>query len=238
MIAVIALAAFLVGFSKAGLAGTLGPSVTVMVALSMPADDAVGLLLPILIIADWLTVAVHWRKWDVGIYRRLLVAALIGIAVGSLVISSVDEEMLRRIIAVAMLVYAIFYLLSRTIRLDPEKAEFYAWPAGITSGLSSTFAHLGGPPVFVYLMTTNLDPRRLVATGAFLFASVNLLKVPGYFFADLFDADLIVSTMWTWLLIPVGVLVGRALVDQINRQWFERLTVTFMAAGALVLLVL
>lgn len=238
MIAVIALAAFLVGFSKAGVAGTLGPSVTVMVALAIPADDAVGLLLPILIIADWFTVAAHWKKWDVAIYRRLLVAALVGIAAGSLVISSVNEEMLRRIIAVAMLAYAVVYAASRLIKFDPEKSERYAWPAGITAGLSSALAHLGGPPIFMYLMTTSLDPRRIVATGAFLFASVNLLKVPGYFFADLFDADLIVSTMWTWLLIPVGVLVGRALVDHINRVWFERLTVTFMATGALVLLVL
>lgn len=236
MIAVIALAAFLIGFSKAGVAGTLGPSVTVMVALTIPADDAVGLLLPILIIADWFTVAAHWRKWDVGIYRRLLAAALVGIAVGSLIISSVDEEMLRRIIAVAMLAYVIFYAASRSIRLDPAKTERYAWPAGATAGLASTFAHLGGPPIFVYLMTTNLDPRRFVATSGILFASINLLKVPGYFYADLFDADLIVSTMWTWLLIPVGVLVGRALVDRINRLWFERLTVTFLALGAVVLL--
>ena len=237
MIAVIALAAFLVGFSKAGVAGTLGPSVTVMVALTMPADDAVGLLLPILIIADWFTVAAHWRKWDTGIYRRLLLAALIGIAAGSLVISSIDEDLLRRIIAVAMLAYAVFYFFSRTIELDPDKSERYAWPAGITAGLTSTFAHLGGPPIFVYLMTTNLKPRQFVATSAFLFASINLLKVPGYFFADLFDAELIMSTMWTWLLIPVGVLAGRALVDRINRVWFERLTVSFMALGALVLLV-
>ena len=236
MIAVIALAAFLVGFSKAGLAGTLGPSVTVMVALAMPADDAVGLLLPILIIADWFTVAAHWRKWDVAIYRRLLFAVLIGIAVGSLVISSIDEEMLRRIIAVAMLVYSVLYFLSRTIKLDPAKSELYAWPAGAIAGLASTFAHLGGPPIFVYLMTTKLGPRSFVATGAFLFASTNLVKVPAYFYADLFDADLITSTMWAWLLIPVGVFVGRALVGRINRVWFERLTVSFLALGALVLL--
>ena len=237
MVAVVALAAFLVGFSKAGVAGTLGPSVTVMVALAMPADDAVGLLLPILIIADWFTVAAHWRQWDTGIYRRLLAAALIGIAVGSLVLSSVDEEMLRRIIAVAMLAYAAFYAASRSIRLAPEKTERYAWPAGATAGLASTLAHLGGPPVFVYLMSTNLDSRRFVATSALLFATINLLKVPAFFYAEMFDADLITSTMWTWLLIPVGVLAGRALVERLNRLWFERITVAFLAVGAIVLLV-
>ena len=102
--------------------------------------------------------------------------------------------------------------------------------------MTSTFAHLGGPPIFVYLMTTNLKPRQFIATGAFLFASTNLLKVPAYFYADLFDADLITSALWPWLLIPVGVLVGRALVSRINQVWFERISVSFLALGALVLL--
>ncbi len=232
----VALAAFLIGFNKAGVAGTLGPFVTVLLALSIPADDAIGLLLPILIVADWFTLAVHWKQWDGRIYGRLLLASLVGIVIGSLVISVVDEIALRRIIAVAMLGFALFYLKSRSIRLDPEKSDRYAWPAGATSGLISTLAHLGGPPVFVYLMTTNLNPRRFVATSAVLFATINLLKVPGYFFAGLFDGELIVSTMWTWLMIPVGVATGRALVDRIDRDRFERATVSLLTIGALLLL--
>lgn len=236
MVALVALAAFLVGFSKAGVAGTLGPIVTVILVLAIGADDAVGLLLPILIIADWFTVAAHWKQWDLPIYRRLLAAATIGIVIGSYVISAIDEDALRRIIAIAMLAFAVFYAVSRSIRLDPSKQQRNAWPAGIVSGLASTLAHLGGPPVFVYLMTTDLSPRRLVATSAVLFASINLLKVPGYFAAGLFDGDLIVSTAWTWVMIPVGVFAGRALVGRINREWFERVTVGLLAAGALVLL--
>ena len=85
-------------------------------------------------------------------------------------------------------------------------------------------------------MTTSLPPRRFVATSAFLFATTNLLKVPAYFAAGLFNGDLIVSTMWTWVMIPIGVLVGRSLVDRINRAWFERVTVVLLSVGALVLL--
>lgn len=236
MMFAVALAAFLIGFNKAGVAGTLGPFVTVLLALSIPADDAIGLLLPILIVADWFTLAAHWRQWDTRIYLRLLVASLFGIAAGSFVISMVDEGMLRRIIAVAMLGFALFFLKSRSIRLDPEKSDRYAWPAGATSGLISTLAHLGGPPVFIYLMTTNLTPRRFVATSAVLFATINLLKVPGYLVAGLFDGNLIISTMWTWVMIPVGVIVGRLLVDRINRERFEQMTVVLLTVGASLLL--
>jgi uncharacterized membrane protein YfcA len=236
MILLVGAAAFLIGFNKAGVAGTLGPFVTVLLALAMPADEAVGLLLPILIVADWFTVAAHWRRWDTKIYLRLLAAAVIGILIGSEIISVVSEDVLRRIIAVTMLLFAVVYVKGRSIRLDQAKLGAYAWPAGATAGLVSTLAHQGGPPIFIYLMTTNLPPRRFVATSAILFATINLLKVPGYLHAGLLDGHLILTTMWAWVMIPVGVLVGRALVDKINRVWFERLTLVLLAGGALLLL--
>jgi uncharacterized membrane protein YfcA len=71
-------AAFLIGFGKAGVGGSLGPFVTVLVVLTIPADDAIGLLLPMLIVADALTVAAHWRRWDRAILIRLLTAATSG----------------------------------------------------------------------------------------------------------------------------------------------------------------
>ena len=232
MVALVALAAFLVGFSKAGVAGTLGPFVTVLMALAIGADDAVGLLLPILIIADWFTVAAHWRHWDLSIYRRLLAAAAVGIVIGSFIISTVDEAALRRIIAISMLVFAVFYAFSKSVRLDPSKQKRNAWPAGVISGVVSTLAHLGGPPIFVYLMTTNLSPRRFVATSAFLFASINLLKVPGYFAAGLIAAATgaegvsadagkqvvlgVYSTVgWYAVAIGVGVMVLSPLVRKL-----------------------
>ncbi|MEA2001087.1 MAG: hypothetical protein U9N84_04260 [Actinomycetota bacterium] len=48
---------------------------------------------------------------------------------------------------------------------------------------------------------------------------------------------MIAETWWTWLAIPVGVIVGRSAVDRINRLWFDRMTMALLVAGALILLV-
>lgn len=230
-------AAFLLGFSKAGIGGTLGPLVTVLVAIAMPADEAIGLLLPMLIFADSFAVSVHWGHWDRGILLRLLAAAATGIALASLILPSISESALRRIIAVATIAFVIFFFWDKRPRPTRQQERNLAVPAGLFSGIVSTLAHLGGPPIVAYLITTGLKPRTLVATSAGLFACMNLLKVPGYLAAGLLDADLIARTWWTWLAIPVGVAVGRALVERINRTWFDRITATLLAAGAIVLLV-
>lgn len=237
MIALVAFAAFLIGFGKSGVAGTLGPFVTVVMALALPADEAIGLLLPMLIVGDAFTLTAHWRRWDGTLLGPLIVAALGGIAAGSLVIAVVDEATLRRIIAVAMLLFVVAYAGVRRLRIPPEHAARYAWAAGGTAGLTSTLAHLGGPPIVAYLFTADVTPRTFVGTSAAFFAAINLLKVPSYALAGLLDSQLVVSTAWAWLLLPVGVVVGRMLVDRIDRTWFERVTLTLLAAGSLVLLV-
>jgi uncharacterized membrane protein YfcA len=236
MLIVIAIAAFLIGFSKAGVGGTLSPFVTVLVALSLPADDAIGLLLPMLIVADWFTITAHWRQWVTPIVLRLLVASSIGIALGSTILGNISEPALRTLIAIAMLVFAVYYLITKT-QVAAHLALTRAWPAGLVAGLSSSLAHLGGPPILAYLLTTDLPPRKFVATSAALFTITNLLKVPAYFFAGLFDGELIAANWYAWLAIPFGVIIGRAVVGRLNREMFDRITTTLLVTGALVLLV-
>ena len=237
MLGFVALAALLLGFGKAGVAGTLGPFVTVLLVLGMPADDALGAALPMLIFADGFSVAAYWRKWEIRLLPPLLASAVVGIAAGTLVVSSISEVWLQRLIAVSMLVFAVAYVQSRGIRLSSVARRPWALAAGTTAGFTSAVAHAGGPPIVVYLMTAGLEPRRFVATSVAFFAAVNLIKVPGYLVAGLFDIELIRSTLLAWPLIPVGVAIGRLLVDRIDRARFERATLILLVAGSIMLLV-
>jgi uncharacterized membrane protein YfcA len=237
MIWFVALAALILGFNKAGMAGTLGPFVTVIMVLAMPADQAVGLLLPMLIAADSFSVAAYWRQWETRLLWPLLAAATVGIVVGTVVIAEISEEALQRLIAVALLVFAGFYLAQRGVHIPKKQHRKLALAAGSTAGFTSAVAHAGGPPIIVYLMGVGLEPKRFVATTVGLFAMVNLLKVPGYLLAGLLDGELIVSTLWTWLMIPVGVALGRLMIVRVDRARFERMTLVLLIAGAIVLLV-
>jgi uncharacterized membrane protein YfcA len=237
MVGYVAAAALLIGFGKAGVAGTLGPFVTVLLVLAFPADDAIGLLLPMLIFADGFSVVAYWRQWDGRLLLPLLGSALVGIAAGTLVISRISEVWLQRLIAVSMLVFAAFYVAGRGFEFTTRNRRPWAAVAGSAAGFTSTVAHAGGPPIVVYLMTTDLEPRRFVGTSVAFFAVINLIKVPGYFYADLFDFDLIRSTLWAWLLLPVGVGLGRLLVDRIDRRRFEWVTLVLLVAGSVTLLV-
>jgi hypothetical protein len=63
-------AAFLLGVSKAGLGGGLGPLVTVIVSIFVPPARAIGVLLPLLIVGDVFAVWTHRRSWDRALLLR------------------------------------------------------------------------------------------------------------------------------------------------------------------------
>jgi uncharacterized membrane protein YfcA len=54
----------------------MGALITALMALVLPVDVAIGMLLPLLIIGDFFAVIVHWRKWRVGLIRVLIPGAL------------------------------------------------------------------------------------------------------------------------------------------------------------------
>jgi hypothetical protein len=109
--------------------------------------------------------------------------------------------------------------------------------AGASSGVTSTIAHAGGPPIAIYLLLVRATSRYYVATSALFFAVVNWLKVPGYLGAGVFDAGLIVRLAPTAALIPPGILIGRWAMGRISQQTFDRLILASLTAGAVLLLI-
>lgn len=63
MLAVVGAAAFLIGVSKGGVGGGLGPLITILVAVATTPSQAIGVLLPLLMIGDVAAVWVHRRDW-------------------------------------------------------------------------------------------------------------------------------------------------------------------------------
>ena len=89
-----AVAICLIGLSKGGVGGTLGVLATPLMALVLPADRVIGLLLPILMIADVFAVASHWRRWDNKLVWLLMPGAILGMLLGTLFIATISPGVL------------------------------------------------------------------------------------------------------------------------------------------------
>lgn len=235
--AMAALVALIIGFSKGGLGGTLGGLATPLMALVMPADQAIGLLLPILMVADAFAVASHWKRWDSRLIILMLPGAITGVTIGTFFITNAPTATLKMALGIIVLLFALYKLLEARLfnALTYDAKDWHGAFVGTVAGFSSALAHTGGPPVSIYLLMRRVPTHIFNATSALFFAIINLVKVPYYIYAQLFDFQQMRSLIWLLPLLPLGVWGGKWMADKISRNAFERVIVVLLVLTALLL---
>jgi uncharacterized membrane protein YfcA len=239
LIIVAAIVAFLIGLSKGGLGGTAGALATPMMALVLPADQVIGLILPILMFADIFAVALHWRRWDRKLILLLLPGSIFGVTIGTVFITNAPTEALRTLLGVIVLLFALYKLFEKRILawMTYQSRNWHGLVAGTITGFSSALAHTGGPPVSIYLLMQKVTPAVFIATSALFFFILNWIKVPYYFYADLFDFNRLLQLSWLMPLVPAGVWTGRWAAFKVDRLTFERIIVGLLVINAIFLII-
>ena len=89
----------------------------------------------------------------------------------------------------------------------------------------------------MYLLMEDLTPQTFVATAALFFAALNWLKLPGYFFAGLFDGIPLLPILSVLPLIPLGVWLGRLVVQRVRPGIFEGILTALLFISGVVLVI-
>ena len=229
---------FLVGLSKAGFATGLGMLSTPLVAQALPARTAIGVVLPLLCLADVFTLAVYWKRWQARVVAWPLAGALVGIAVATAFVTSISELALRRSIGGTGLLLTLLLIVRN--HLHPHAVYRPAWwhglLVGVAAGASSAIAHAAGPIVALYLLAQKLDKTAFVATSGLFFTVNNLLKVPPYLATGLIDAATLALSWRYAAAVPVGIAAGWWANRHVPQRHFDALVAVLMIATSLELL--
>lgn len=232
------LGAFLIGLSKAGFATGLGMLTTPLLASAVPARLAIGILLPLLCFADFVTLSAFWKKWDLRLVRWPALGALVGVAVAMAFVASISERFLRVSIGATALVLTCLLL----IRNYWYPAKVWKPSAlegalvGFAAGFSSTISHGAGPIMALWLMAQKVEKRVFVATNAIFFTVLNLVKLPPYVAAGLITKETLLQDLKYLPLIPVGAAVGWMANRMLPQKAFEWLVYILLLATSLHLL--
>jgi uncharacterized protein len=234
-----ALVITLIGLSKGGLGGALGTLATPLMALVMPAEQVIGLILPLLMITDVFAVFSHWQRWDRRLVLLLIPGSLVGVTAGTYLITAVSGEALRTGLGVIVLFFVVYKVFEKRIlgSLTYRPHNWHGVLTGTVAGFSSAMAHTGGPPVTIYLLMQDITPRMFIATSALYFMILNWIKLPYYIFADILHPEQLLQVVWLLPLIPVTVWVGKWAVVRVDRLLFERIIIALLAFSALLLIV-
>jgi hypothetical protein len=223
---------------KGGLGVAFAALATPLLAVILPVDIVLALMLVIQMVADVFAVGAHWRRWDTKLVTLLIPGALAGVAVGTFFITSVSPQALRTTLAGVILLFTGYKLFERSFLRGVvyRPRRWHSPLAGGISGFTSAVANNGGPPVTIYLLMHNLQPRAFIATTAIFFLILNYIKLPFYLYAGLFEWDLLRSALPLLILAPIGVWIGKAFVLRVNKEAYERVILLFLVISALLVL--
>lgn len=237
-IALLALAAALVGFSKTAVGGVSAISIAIFAAV-LPARESTGALLPLLLVGDLAAVRAYRRHVDWPALLRLMPSVVAGVLVGVAFVAYVNDTVMRRTIGGLLLAMAAYHLWQRRRPEGEAKAvrrHVAAIVFGTLAGFTTMVANAGGPAMSLYLLSMGYDKLGFLGTYSWFFFIVNLFKLPFSAALGLIDGQALARDAVLAVAVLAGAVVGRACVHRIDQKWFERLVLIFTVVASVNLL--
>nr|WP_280769196.1 sulfite exporter TauE/SafE family protein [Salipaludibacillus daqingensis] len=240
-IVLVIVSALFIGISKTGLP-TLGILVVATMASIFPARESIGLVLPMLIIADLIAVvyyrrSVHWKT-----LFSLVPWVLGGLAIGFTLLffmtSSRPVEMILGGIIVTMIILQVVRekLGSSWVDAIPQ-SKWFVVVMGTLAGFTTMVGNAAGPIMAIFLLAIAMPKKHFIGTGAWFFLFVNLLKVPMYGSLGLITLETLTFNAWLTPAILIGTYIGIKFLPLIPQRKFSFIVLLFAFAGGLKLLI-
>jgi hypothetical protein len=232
----IALGAFIIGLSKAGIKGLDMLNVTLM-ALVFGGKASTGVVLPLLCLADVLAVRYYSRHAQWAYFWKLLPWMGAGILIGVVVGRDLDEAVFRRVMAAIILVTIVLMLFLEFRRqLTVPDNRIFAAGMGLASGFTTMLGNLAGPLSNLYFLALRMPKNDFIGTAAWLFVVINFFKLP---FQVLVWKNITPATLGVdLLLLPallMGFWLGIRIVARITDERYRKVVIVLTLIGALLI---
>ncbi len=194
------------GISKAGFGSGASFASASILALILEPGQALGVMLPLLMLIDAVTLRPYWRKWSWQDGKVLILGGIPGVALGAWLYQVADADVFRLLIGAISLAFVVWQIAQARGMIRPFGNRLPIWVGGIAgtvAGFTSFVSHAGGPPAAVYMLSQRLDKTTYQATSVLLFWAINIAKFIPYSFLGLFTAQTVMANL---LLAPFALL--------------------------------
>lgn len=234
-VTVASIAVIITGISKGGFGGIALLAVPLMSLVISPIQAA-GIMLPIMIPMDFLSIWVYRKRWDGRNLAILIPAATLGITIGGLTAGWVNEDIVRLIVGVIAVVFTLHrwsglrraakssVSVETVERQPPHKILGWFW--GTCAGFTSFLAHAGSPPYQVYMIPQNLSKEVYTGTSVMFFASANAIKLIPYGMLGQLSVTNLSVSLWLIPLVPIGVFLGVWINRRLREDIFFSIVLT------------
>ena len=224
------------GISKGGFGSGAAFASALVFAMVVEPATALGIMLPLLMLIDVVSVRGYWNRWHVPSSIALILGGLPGVALGVGLVSVANDDVLRLLIAAIALGFVAWQVAGRAGWIRIRTAPF-RWSSGVFTGalggFTSFVSHAGGPPVAVFLLAQGLGKTTFQATTVLAFWVINIFKAVPYAAMGFFTAETLVLNLWLAPAAVAGALVGIRAHHLVPERLFFGLTYVLLTVTGL-----
>lgn len=236
---VLAVAALIIGLSKAGLSG-LTMLVIPILASVFGGKESTGILLPMLIIGDIFAVWYYNQHAEWKSIRKLLPWTFVGLIIGTAVGSFINDSQFKLLIGILVIIclFLLIYTEKKGSSLQFSGGSIVYILSGVAAGFATMIGNAAGPIFSIYLLVSGFKKNNFIGTASWFFLIINVSKVPLQVF--FWKNITLGSSLTALILLPaifVGVYFGTKIVKRINEKLFRYLVIIMTAMAAIRLLI-
>lgn len=223
----VALAGVVRGYSGFGAAMIM---VTSLATIYDPVTGVVALALldapSTLLFAPTLYRHTHWNS-----VVPIFAAALPTIPAGVWLLAVSDETLMRRSIAVMVLLFAAVSASGWRIRQTPGIATKMA--VGLLSGCMTGAAGLGGPPVILYFLTQGFPKQDLRASALTFLLLSSVVALVFYYANNMISGDRMILVLIAAPVYAIAMWQGGRIFQSVSESRFRQSVIVIVVAIAL-----
>ncbi len=236
----------IVGLGKVGFGAGIGIVVMPILMFAVDGEPALGILLPALILGDFIGIGVHRRHFDWSLLRWLLPGAVAGVVVGYIALHLLQQQgddVFTDVLSITVGSICLLLITLQCYRFaggslpDIPKHAATSFVIGAVECFVSALTNSAGALIMVYMLQQKLSKQKFVGTMLLFFMAVNLLKLPAFIQSEVITGQTLSHLGPFLLLVPVGAVIGAWLNKRVADRVFTLILYAIAAVSALRMIV-
>ncbi|MDC0854654.1 sulfite exporter TauE/SafE family protein [Candidatus Pelagibacter sp.] len=192
----------------------------------LPAIEIVPIILILEVFISIFMIPYIWSKIDWSFVLKLLIGIAIGSPIGLYLLKYFSPETTYLYVCLIIIFFSILLMKGYSNKnINNDQAKIFT---GIISGTLNGLTTLGGMPVALFLLVTNIQPAVIRGSLAALFFLTDIYAFILSFFGGIVDMTTIYRTIPLIIVLPLGVFIGNKFFIKSKEQLYRKVVFYFL----------
>ncbi|MCE5278049.1 MAG: sulfite exporter TauE/SafE family protein [Planctomycetaceae bacterium] len=246
------LATALMSMAKAGFGGSMALLATPMMIYACARDGlaAAGIILPLLMVCDLISVYFWWRQWNWRAVWMILPGGAVGILIGWVVLHWLNQmndkgqkDLANAWLMTGIGVFCLWFVALQIYKArrgegTPFRPVFWQGSfVGTAAGITSMIGHSAGPITQMYMVSQQLPKGMFVASTVLYYWIGNALKFGPYMIEGQVNPNTLIASLALVPAVVVGTVLGVYLHRRVGPRQFTVLVYVLLSLAGVGLVI-